>query len=122
MLLHKMYINVAIANILVYSFTLSNLLERKYKNLKCGFREKWFLANISLSVHFSSYVAHKLYVNVTIPSIFPSHTCSLGPSQAKLLAIYGKKREKTVIFSPKPKRIWLYCRDSVAFLSSKELI
>ena len=40
MLLHKLYINVAIANILVYDFTLLNLLERKYKNLTCGFREK----------------------------------------------------------------------------------
>ena len=57
MLLNKLYVNVAIANILLYSFTLSNLLERKCQNFKCDFEEKWFLANNSLCAHFRSYVA-----------------------------------------------------------------
>ena len=57
MLLHKLYINVAIANILLYLLALLNLLEPKYKNLKCGFVENRFLANISFCVHFRSYFA-----------------------------------------------------------------
>ena len=57
MLLHKLYINVAIANNLLYRFTHYDLPEPKYKNLKCRFVEKRFLSNNSLSVHFRSYVA-----------------------------------------------------------------
>ena len=60
MLLHKLYINVAIANNLLYRFTLLGLPESKYKNLKCRFAEKRFLSDNSLSVHFRSYVASKV--------------------------------------------------------------
>ena len=57
MLLHKLYINVAIANNLLYRFTLYDLPELKYKNLKCRFVAKRFLSNNSLSVHFMANVA-----------------------------------------------------------------
>ena len=55
MLLHKLYINVAIANNLLYRFTLSDLPEPKNENLKCRFVEKRFLSNNSSSVHFRPY-------------------------------------------------------------------
>ena len=71
MLLHKLYINVAIANNLLYRLALQNLLEPKYKNLRCHFVENRFLANISICVHFRSYFAsYKLYINVAIANIF----------------------------------------------------
>ena len=57
MLLQKLYINVAIANKLLYRFTLSDLSEPKNKNMKSRFVEKRFLSINSLSVHFRSYVA-----------------------------------------------------------------
>ena len=84
------------------------------KNLNCGFREKRFLSNNSLCVHFRSYVASQVVYKCGHCEHFPSRTSSLGPSQIKLLAIYGKSWKK-VIFFPKPKRIWLYCRGSVAY-------
>ena len=59
MLLHKLYyINVTIANILLYRLTSS--LESsgaKIQNLKSDFVENRFLANILFCIHFRSYVA-----------------------------------------------------------------
>ena len=42
MLLHMLYINVAIANILLCRITLQDLPEPNYKNLKCLFVENGF--------------------------------------------------------------------------------
>ena len=55
---------------------------------------------------------HKLYIqNVAIANIF-----LLAPARYDLRRLnykqFAEKREKTVIFFPKPKRIWLYCRGS----------
>ena len=66
---------------------------------------------VSTTFYLTGILAHK----VNNWEYFPSSTCSVGPSQIKLLAICEKKHEKTVIFFPKPKRIWLYCRGSVAY-------
>ena len=53
----------------------------------------------------------KLYMNVAIANIFLQ-----APARYDLRRLnykqFTKKREKTVIFFPKPKRIWLYCRGS----------
>ena len=54
---------------------------------------------------------HKLFMNVAIAQIF-----FLAPARYDLRRLnykqFTEKREKTVIFFPKPKRIWLYCRGS----------
>ena len=54
---------------------------------------------------------HKLYINVAIANIFLP-----APALYDLRRLnynqFTEKREKTVIFFPKPKRIWLYCRGS----------
>ena len=61
---------------------------------------------------------HKLSVNVAFANIYPQ-----APAFYDLRRLnykqFTEKREKTVIFFPKPKRIWLYCRgsDQSIFLS-----
>ena len=69
MLLHKLYINVAITNNLPYRFTLKDLPEPKYKNLKCRFVEKRFLSFILVQM-LLHMLLHKLFINVAIANIF----------------------------------------------------
>ena len=57
MLLHKLYINVAIANILLYFFTLQGLPAPKCNILKCGSEESRFLTNISPCACLTLYVS-----------------------------------------------------------------
>ena len=66
MLLHKLYINVAIANNLLYRFTLYDLPEPKYKNLKCRFVEKRFYQITRYPFILGHMLLHKLYINVAI--------------------------------------------------------
>ena len=79
--------------------------------------EKRFLSNNSLSVHFRSYVASQVVYKCDHCEHFPSRTCSLGPSKVKLLAIHRKTMKNSDIF-PKTKKIWLFCRGSVAYFVS----
>ena len=70
MLLHKLYINVAIANNLLYRFTLYDLPEPKYKNLKCRFVANGFYQITRYLFILGHMLLHKLYINVTIANIF----------------------------------------------------
>ena len=54
---------------------------------------------------------HKLYINVAIANIYLEAPDLFDLRRLNFKQI-TEKREKTVIFFPKPKRIWLYCRGS----------
>ena len=73
MLLHKLYINVAIANILLYRFTFLDLPAPRYKMVlrKTDFNQISRLVLVSLSGHI---FLRKLYINVAIGNIFRSCT------------------------------------------------
>ena len=66
MLPHKLYINVAIANNLLYCFTLKDLPEPKYKNLKCRFVENGFYLITRYLFILGHLLLLKLYINVAI--------------------------------------------------------
>ena len=75
MLLHKLYINVPIADSLLYRFSLYDLPGPKFKNRR--FFGKRFLANISPCVDFRLNVAYiMLYINMTATNIL-LHSFSL---------------------------------------------
>ena len=59
-------INVAIANNLLYCFTLKDLPEPKYKNLKCRFVENGFYLITRYLFILGHLLLHKLYINVAI--------------------------------------------------------
>ena len=71
MLLHKSYINVAIANILLYGFTLYDLPEPNYKKFDVQICGKRFLAKISFcALILGRMLLHKRYINVVKVYIF----------------------------------------------------
>ena len=69
MLLHKLDINVAIANILLCRITLQDLPEPNYKNLKCRFVENGFSLKSRSVLILGHVLLHKLYINVVIANI-----------------------------------------------------
>ena len=72
MLLHKLYINVAIANNLLYRFTLQDLREPKYKKFEVQIRHQWKNGFQQISRYMfilGHMLLHKLYVNVVIADI-----------------------------------------------------
>ena len=116
MLLHKLYINMAIANIFLFGVTFSRtFLSQITKNLKCRFAENGFW-QISRSVFIlGGMLLRKLYVNAVIAHIFLHKPALKNLRRLRYKQFAEDMYEKTVIFFPKPKRIWLYWRGSVAY-------
>ena len=61
---------------------------------------------------------HKVYINAIIAPIYLHMPALKNLHRLRYKQFAENMYEKTVIFFPKPKRIWLYWRGSVAYFVS----